>query len=99
MNAERVALVTGAARGIGRAVAERLVRDGWRVVAADADPGEVSPGLRMVGVDVSAEPQVRALVESIAREDGRLDALVSNAGIMIRKPLRALSLADWSRVI
>ena len=98
-NRERVALVTGAARGIGRAVAERLVGDGWRVVGADREPGEARAGLRMVRTDVSAETDVAALVESMRREEGRVDALVSNAGIMVRTPVRDLSLADWSRVI
>src|SRR4051794_8025512 len=97
-DARRVALVTGAARGIGRAGAERLARDGWRVVGADRELGD-APGIRLVQADVSDEGQVAALVEGIGREEGRLDALVSNAGIMVRKRLRDLSMADWSLVI
>ena len=95
----KVALVTGAARGIGRAVAQRLVRDGWRVVGADRTDAGGEPGLRMVRADVSDEAQVAALLESVRGGEGRLDALVSNAGRMVRKTLAELSLEEWSDVI
>lgn len=95
---EKVALVTGAAHGIGAAIARRLAQDGWRVIGADRDKTEID-GVRSVRADVSDEAEVQALVAGIAAKEGRLDALVSNAGIMIRKPLRELSLANWSRVL
>ena len=95
----RVALVTGAAHGIGLAVARRFARDGWRVVAADRNPAAAWPGLRTVQADVSDEAQVAALLDGVRATEGRLDALVSNAGFMVRKPLRALSLAEWTSVI
>jgi len=95
---QRVALVTGGARGIGRAVAERLERDGWRVVVADREAASGLPG-RFVRADVAEEAAVRALVEGIAGAEGRLDALVCNAGFMIRKPLRELSLGEWQAVL
>ena len=95
----RVALVTGAARGIGQGIAGRLAADGFRVVAADRD-ATPAPGLgRAVVCDVGDEAQVARLVAGIAAEEGRLDALVCNAGIMIRKRLGALSLEEWSRVL
>lgn len=94
----RVALVTGGARGIGRAVAARLAADGWRVVVADREGAEGVPG-RLVGADVSDEAAVGRLVEGIAAQEGRLDALVCNAGFMIRKPIRALSLGEWNAVL
>lgn len=95
----RVALVTGGAKGIGLAVTQRLMRDGWRVVVAD--PAAPPPGLpaRHVAADVADEEGVKALVAGIAAAEGRLDALVSNAGVMIRKPIRDLTLAEWNRVI
>jgi NAD(P)-dependent dehydrogenase (short-subunit alcohol dehydrogenase family) len=95
---QRVALVTGGARGIGRAVAARLERDGWRVVVADREAAGDMPG-RFVQADVADEAAVRALVDGIAGAEGRLDALVCNAGFMIRKPIRELSLGEWNAVL
>ncbi len=92
----RVALVTGGARGIGRAIADRLDREGWRVVVADRDPAGAAPsGGRYALCDVADEADVAALIGS----ETRLDALVCNAGFGIRKPLAQLSLAEWSSVL
>jgi len=94
----RVALVTGGGRGIGRAVAERLRADGWRVVVADVD-ADGPVGCRTVRCDVSDEAAVGMLVAGIAASEGRLDGLVCNAGFGITKPLAQLSLAEWNAVI
>jgi len=97
---DRVVLVTGGARGIGRAVAERFRRDGWRVVVADRDAAEgLPPGIRAVRADVGDEAAVASLVDGLRDAEGRLDALVCNAGTMIRKPLAELSLAEWDSVL
>jgi NAD(P)-dependent dehydrogenase (short-subunit alcohol dehydrogenase family) len=96
----RVALVTGGARGIGRAVAARLARDGWAVVVADREEARPDhPTTRAVRADVAEEGEVAALVEGVRAREGRLDALVSNAGLMVRKPLRNLALAEWNAVL
>jgi len=95
----RVALVTGGARGIGRAIAARLHRDGFRVVIADREATRPDHPARCVVTDVAEEAAVAALVASIGAEEGRLDALVSNAGFMIRKPIRDLALAEWNAVL
>jgi NAD(P)-dependent dehydrogenase (short-subunit alcohol dehydrogenase family) len=97
---DRVALVTGGAKGIGAGIAARLSQDGWRVVVADRDPAGAAPaGGRYVVADVGDEASVAALVGSVETTEQRLDALVCNAGFMIRKPIGKLSLAEWSSVL
>ena len=96
----RAVLVTGAARGIGRAIAARLAEDGWQVVIADRDrAGDPGFPARAVQADVSEEAGVADLVDGVRRHEGRLDALVSNAGVMLRKPIRDLTLAEWHGVL
>ena len=105
-SAKAVALVTGAAKGIGRAIARHLLGSGWRVGAVDL-PGS---GLRrafpthlrnVVSIEgnVRQEETAARAIAAVLERFGRLDGLVSNAGIMIRKPLRQLTLEEWHRVI
>lgn len=98
MTAPRVALVTGGARGIGAAIANRLCRDGWRVVIADRDRAPAGPA-RAVVRDVGNEAAVAELIADIAATETRLDALICNAGFGIRKPIAELTLAEWSSVV
>ena len=101
-----VAIVTGAARGIGRAIAQRLLDDGWRVGVVDL-PGSglkrayAKPARRVVLIegDVADEETAPRAVKAAIDKFGRLDGLVSNAGIMVRKPLRQLTLAEWRKVL
>jgi NAD(P)-dependent dehydrogenase (short-subunit alcohol dehydrogenase family) len=95
----RVALVTGGARGIGAGIALRLVCDGFSVIIADRASAESPAGSRSIECDVADESEVGSLIAGIAAREGRVDALVCNAGIIIRKPLHALTLAEWSRVL
>jgi len=95
-----VAVVTGGARGIGAAVVARLAGSGWRVVVADRSPaGAAASGTRVVSCDVSNETDVASLVVEIQRHEGRLDALICNAGFSIRKPIAALTLSEWTSVL
>lgn len=96
----RVALVTGGAHGIGAGICRRLAGDGWKPIVADCDPdGSAPPGGRYAVCNVGDEAAVGALIRSIATNEQRLDALISNAGLMIRKPLADLSLAEWTSVL
>jgi NAD(P)-dependent dehydrogenase (short-subunit alcohol dehydrogenase family) len=105
-SAKPVALVTGGANGIGRAIARHLLAAGWRVGVVDkpgsglrrAFPPRMRNVLSVEG-DVREEETASRAVGTLTEQFGRLDAVVSNAGIMIRKPIRRLTLAEWHRVI
>lgn len=102
------AIVTGGAQGIGKAITQRLLHEGWAVMIADVDEEagrEAVDALRDLGsvrftmCDVADEAQVRAMVDETCRAFGGIDLLVNNAGIGINKPITDLSLAEWRRVI
>jgi NAD(P)-dependent dehydrogenase (short-subunit alcohol dehydrogenase family) len=99
-------IVTGAARGIGRAITRRLVQDGWRVCVIDLPGTGLERAYRRnqhsvvwTKGDAADEQTARQAVKAVLARFGRLDALVSNAGIMIRKPLAQLTLGEWHRVL
>ncbi len=104
----KLAIITGAASGIGRQIALRFAREGAKVAVADLDLGraqevvgeiELSGGVATaVAMDVANEAQVEAGVEIAARLGG-VDILVSNAGIQHIAPLAELALADWRKML
>ena len=104
---EEVAVVTGAARGIGRRVALLLAEEGFRVAANDlgAPEGTIeeirASGAEAIALtgDVSDEATVRGMVEAVTGEFGRADVLVNNAGISAIVPAEETTLADWSRTL
>jgi rhamnulose-1-phosphate aldolase/alcohol dehydrogenase len=107
--ARRIALVTGGAGGIGRAVALRLAAEGAHVVVTDVDgagAGKVADEVLAahgagraigVGLDVTREASVREALEATVRAYGGLDIVVSNAGIAHSAPVHQMDLGDWER--
>lgn len=108
----KTALVTGSARGIGFATAQRFLADGWRMALLDIDrdtlershaaltkPAGMAERIIAIHCDVADPAGVKAALATVAQKFGRLDALVNNAGIAIFKPILDLSYEDWSRVL
>jgi NAD(P)-dependent dehydrogenase (short-subunit alcohol dehydrogenase family) len=105
-SAKPVALVTGGANGIGRAIARHLIAGGWRLGIVDLPESglrrafpQSTRNVMLVEGDFGVEETAARAVATIVDRFGRLDALVSNAGIMIRKPLRRLTVVEWYQVI
>jgi NAD(P)-dependent dehydrogenase (short-subunit alcohol dehydrogenase family) len=102
---EKVAVVTGAARGIGLATTKLFIDQGWRVAMVDRDEdalhaaaaglNEASPFVR----DVSVPDQVEDMVKSVIRTFGRIDAVVNNAGVADFGPIGDMDFARWREVM
>ena len=105
--ASKTALVTGAARGIGFAIASRLAAEGARVAVLDLDSAAAASAVEKIGggalaltADVTKSAEVAAAIRQVVAAWGRLDILVNNAGITGRSfPIWELSEEDWRRVI
>jgi NAD(P)-dependent dehydrogenase (short-subunit alcohol dehydrogenase family) len=105
----KVALITGASRGIGKAAAQAFAREGARtaLISLEAEEGEaLAQELRQGGaaalhlvVDVAEAKQVRQAVERVTEAWGRLDVLVNNAGIYLQGNVEATEEADWQRIV
>jgi 3-oxoacyl-[acyl-carrier protein] reductase len=105
----KVAIVTGAARGIGRAIATRLHADGAHVTFADVDRVAAESAARAVDregaraaaapVDVADRGSVECMIDTVASARGGLDIMVANAGIMDRMPFLEMTDGFWHRVL
>lgn len=106
-----VAVITGAARGIGRAIAEELGRGGAMVVinySRSKQPAEElaaklsrNGGSRAVAIqaDISDAEQAEGLIEEAAKQFGQVDVLINNAGVNIDRTMKKLSVEDWDKVV
>ena len=106
LDAQRVALVTGGAQGLGAAMARRFRADGLKVVIADLNGAgaaslaeELGPSdqVRGIEIDVSRDESVEGAVVTVVREFGRIDILVNNAGILSRRPAEETVTSEWQR--
>jgi NAD(P)-dependent dehydrogenase (short-subunit alcohol dehydrogenase family) len=104
----KTALVTGAARGIGLAVAKRFLAEDWNVVLLDINAVQLRETMAALAqpsktfeiiCDVSDPAAIAGAVRQAAAHFGRLDALVNNAGIAIFKPILETTPEDWARVL
>ena len=98
----KVALVTGASRGIGRAIAEGLARSGASVALAARGKKDLDVAVKAIGgkargytADMRSADECSRLVESVAADFGRLDVLVNNAGVGIFRPVTEMTVDEW----
>jgi 3(or 17)beta-hydroxysteroid dehydrogenase len=103
--ANKVALITGAASGFGKATAALFVAEGARVILSDRNAGDgeaaaaqLGSQARFVALDVTKEDQWAAAIRSIESMEGRLDILVNNAGIGLHRSVPEMTLAEWRLV-
>lgn len=100
-----VALVTGAARGIGLATTKRFTDEGWKVVMVDRDDEELDMASKPlhnvlpIAADISKEKDVKAFFQEIEHQFGQLDALVNNAGVADFGPIEDTTFARWRTVM
>lgn len=101
MNQDNVALITGAAGGIGKSVLSELVSSGWKVAAGDLDTSEITAdeNIEPIDLDVTSEESVHGAVHGALQRFGRLDLAVTAAGIQRHGPAENLAWEDWHAVM
>lgn len=96
---KKVILITGASSGLGKALAEQLAAKGYQVYGTSRTPRDNELPYQMIAMDVRDEESVRRAVASIAEREGRLDAVINNAGIGIAGPMEQLSMDNIEKVL
>jgi len=106
---DRVAIVTGAARGIGKSIALTFIREGGKLSIVDSDRGRLeilkkefekeNKEVIIIPCDITKSPDVKEMVVQVHKKFGRIDILVNNAGIIRRGTIETVTEEDWDRVI
>jgi NAD(P)-dependent dehydrogenase (short-subunit alcohol dehydrogenase family) len=106
---DKVAVVTGASMGIGKAAASAFAREGATVVIVDINRDQAEGAVKeiqaqsgdahFIRADVSKEREVRTLIDEVMRRWKRLDVLVNNAGVYVQGDAAEVSLSDWERIL
>ena len=106
---DRVAIVTGGARGIGRAIATSFLKEGAKVAIIDSDKerletvkkqmGKENKEVTVIPCDITKSSEVNGMVDKVRKRFGRIDILVNNAGIIRRGTIESVTEEDWDRVI
>lgn len=101
----KITIVTGAARGLGRAITQLYAAEGATVYALDVLEGELKGLAELAGdiharkLDLTDAESIEPTLKAIEAEAGRIDVLVNNAGIIFFKPVEAVTIADWDRLM
>ena len=100
----QIAIVTGAGRGIGKAIAEAYAAEGAHVVCAARSVDEIDKVAKTIGgsaipCDVSDEKSIQSLIDNVVDQHGRIDILVNNAGAVARLPVHELPVEEWDTVL
>jgi NAD(P)-dependent dehydrogenase (short-subunit alcohol dehydrogenase family) len=102
----RTALITGASKGLGKAMAIALAAEGARVGLVSRDvallnsvAAEIGPRAEVFPADVTSEEQVRAIEREVAAQFGKVNILINNAGVNVRKTVAEFTLEEWRRVM
>ena len=104
--AGRTALITGASKGLGKAMAIALAAEGARVGLVSRDvalldcvAGEIGPAAHVFRADVTSEEQVHSIERDVSAQFGKVNILINNAGVNVRKPITEFTIDEWRRVM
>ncbi len=103
---KRLAIITGAAKGIGRAIAEQMIKNNYQTILVDVDKEngvelaeKLGDSAKFISCDISNENDVKALFENVKKEYGKIDVLVNNAGIIRDNMIWKMPVEDFDKVV